>query len=550
MEEGERVNITVFNEAQEAYAAGDYERALAGFTVCTRSLDNLPDADIAKFYHLIGNCYIKSGSPAQAAEYYRRALEVAPAHRVPSLCVNLGTALLSSEDYEPAAEAFAQALEHEDYATPYKAHSGLGAAHMKLGNMTEAGAAYREAALDAANPAPAKALVNLGVCFMELDRAADAVVSYEAALDLGLPVATANTVYANLGQAHMAQGHFAEAVSAFEAALEDGTYELSALAQHDYRMAASFKERFGSAFVTLEGMGAAQADDVLAEGEVEVGTEDADEAAEAAAEPPLDPNATLAFAPLAVEDAADEPTQADVAADDECAVADDAADAADGDVAPGAAQDAAGADPSAAETVAFPVVASTAPAVEESQAATLPPELSASFAALDANGDNAIPSPENTAFFDISEEQINEDALQERRKARRHGGLGLKIAAVVAVLLVLLAAAACFAYAKGFGYPTQESVTRQFITAAANGHSTDAFWAESVLQESREAQIGALDGVVSAEVVAVERNISQSTVYVNATLEEGGQVYYEVVLGRDGISWVVEYVELYFPSEQ
>ena len=69
------MNVTAFKEAQEAYSRGDYARALQGFTVCTQELGDLSAADLSKFYHLIGNCYIKNGEPANAAKYYQKALD-------------------------------------------------------------------------------------------------------------------------------------------------------------------------------------------------------------------------------------------------------------------------------------------------------------------------------------------------------------------------------------------------------------------------------------------------------------------------------------------
>ena len=180
------MKVEVFKEAQEAYSKGDYKTALEGFIACTHDVAGLAPADLSKFYHLIGNCYVKSNDPRSAAEYYLKALTGSPEKRKPSLYVNLGTALLGTKDYENALEAFGRALDYPIYTTPYKAYAGIGAAQLKLGNMVEAGAAYREAALDPANPAPAKSLVNLGVCFMELGRPEDAVSVYETALDFDL----------------------------------------------------------------------------------------------------------------------------------------------------------------------------------------------------------------------------------------------------------------------------------------------------------------------------------------------------------------------------
>ena len=43
--------------------------------------------------------------------------------------------------------------------------------------------------------------------------------------------------------------------------------------------------------------------------------------------------------------------------------------------------------------------------------------------------------------------------------------------------------------------------------------------------------------------------MSDSTVYVTAKTEQGGDVQYKVSLVRDMIGWKVSSVELYFPSQ-
>ena len=67
------MNAAVFKQAQEAYAQGDYKTALEGFSACAQDTENLSPADLSKFYHLIGNCYVKGGDPYAAATFYQRA---------------------------------------------------------------------------------------------------------------------------------------------------------------------------------------------------------------------------------------------------------------------------------------------------------------------------------------------------------------------------------------------------------------------------------------------------------------------------------------------
>lgn len=549
------MNVEVFKAAQQAYAKGDYAEALQGFIVCTRDVDGLSPADLSKFYHLIGNCYVKTGDPRSAAEYYLKALGGSPEKRKPSLYVNLGTALLGTKDYENALEAFGRALDYPIYTTPYKAYAGIGSAQLKLGNMIEAGAAYREAALDPANPAPGKALINLGTCFMELGRVSDAVASYEAALEFDLDDHSFTKVYANLGQAYMAEGRIPKALEAFETALEnDG--KLPPMAAHDYEIAKTLKDRLDS-----------RAPGVLDTGYIApVNVGQAEDA-----EGDFDP-----FAPKTGDDES-EPEQEDA----EDAIADDGVDdeeyvAALEELGLASNDQQEDVDPSSAQTVVMervqvdeadepseggeiqpyemddtPFSYNDEPGYEYGVAFDFGDEYAEAREPMDmGTTEMNMPSPEDTAFFDVSEQEINRGAREGRRKKRKARGCGLRIAIAFVILLILAGLAGAAAYFFGYGYPLQEQVTQEFFAAAQSGGNTSAYWAEDVDSGTRKAQETSLAGVTSYSVEAVQRSMSQSAVFVKASLQEGGQIDYEVVLTRKGISWAIEYVQLYFPSEQ
>ncbi len=494
------MNTEAFQQARSSYKAGDYDAALEGFILCTCDLDQMGAADISKLYHLIGNCYIKKGDSAQGADYYRRALNCAPEDTKAALNANLGTALLNTRQYEAAVQAFDEALSYDTYKTPYKAYSGRGAAYLRLGDTVEAGASFREAALDPENPKPAKALVNLGVCFMQLDRPADAAVSYESALDFNLDPISCCKTKANLGQAYLAEGRVDEALEMFEEAESFG-YELSSAVQHDYEIARSIHE-------------------------VETRNNTARQA--------LSDEALPAFGA-------------------EAAVAGVAAEAAEAQAAP--------ADPSQTPTVEFPSVeAAATPAPQETFTGneTQPletysyqePGASIVNEPVTAPEEASLPSPESTDFFDLSEQQIDSAGREEARTERKKRGVGLKITIVVLIVVIVLLAAAAAAFFLGFGYPLQEDVVDDFMSAAIDDGDTNQYWDSEVDEATRASQLSMLEGVSSYEVVAVKRSTTESSVYVQAQLEAGGNIYYDFVLGRDGIGWQVEYVELYFPSQQ
>ena len=548
------MNVEVFKEAQKAYEEGDYKFALEGFTECMQDAQDLPPADQSKFYHLIGNCYVKSGDSRSAATAYTQALVGSPEKRKPSLYVNLGTALLGCGQNEDALEAFTRALDYPIYGTPYKAYSGVGAAQLKLGNTAEAGAAYREAAIDPNNPAPGKALVNLGVCFMELGRPEDAATSYETALQLDLDEASAAQAQANLGQAYMAQGRVGKAITAFEQATAGGA-ELSSMARHDYDLALTLNERLGAKVPGIFDTGfipkVAMLDDEEKPDELDEFAEPVSPSQEMTpsasghlpvfGEPGFDPFApqTQAMNPVDVEGA--EPSEdSDIeAAMDELGISDGSPAAQEGYYAD---ED----DVYSMGTESFEPVEGEGEPFEGQNPFETPAGTTGKFATADMH----MPSPEDTDFFDVTEAEITEEARNDRRNARRAKGVGLKIAIVIVVLLVVLAVGACVAYVMGYGYPLQEDVAEDFITAVQNDADSSQYWADDVDSAAQDSQEAVIDGLTSFHVEAVTRSMSQSTVYVKGTLEEGGDVDYELVMSRDGVSWAIEYVELYFASQE
>ena len=422
--------------------------------------------------------------------------------------------------------------------------------------MVEAGAAYREAALDPANPAPAKSLVNLGVCFMELGRPEDAVSVYETALDFDLDDRARAKAYANLGQAYMAQGRVPRALNAFEKAEEIGG-ELPSLAMHDYEIARTLKERVDSRAPGILDTGYIPpvATDVSSPEDDEdfdpfAPRTDADQTAPLATdqEPQadaeegetLDPSQaqTIAMEALPVE-LTDE-VDFGMDEEDELEGTQDIEFPEEGDQAYDSGLD---------ET---PFNYNEQPGYEYGVSFDFGDEYADARETVDVmeSTEMHMPSPEDTAFFDISEQQINSNARKGMRRDRRARGCGLKIAIVFVVICILIAAAACVAYVLGYGYPLQETVTEDFFAAVQDDGDTSQYWAKDVSPSMQRAQEASLTDLSSYSVEAVQRSMNQTAVFVKATLAQGGNIDYEVVLTRDGISWAIQFVQLYFPSEQ
>ncbi len=159
-----------------------------------------------------------------------------------------------------------------------------------------------------------------------------------------------------------------------------------------------------------------------------------------------------------------------------------------------------------------------------------------------ATSDSLMPSPEDTGFFSVNEEDLVQD---DRRRRRKRGG---RVFVVILVLLLLLAAAAGFAYYSGFGWPTQESVVEDVFAEKTNNGDVNKYLAPSLSSESKQFLVQMIPGGASVKITGVNRAMSNSEVMVTATLAEGGEQSFTISLVRDGIGWKVSDVQPVFVS--
>lgn len=160
-----------------------------------------------------------------------------------------------------------------------------------------------------------------------------------------------------------------------------------------------------------------------------------------------------------------------------------------------------------------------------------------------------IPSPEDTGFFSVTEEDLMKADKDKRKMERKHKKRGLKVFLVLLLIALVLAAGAGYAYYRGYGWPTQESVATDMFSAAAAGNDVSPYLADGMSDDTK-AQIEAiLPKGATAEVSGVDRSMTSSTVLVTATLSGSGTQSYKVTLARSGASWKVTGVELSFASQ-
>ena len=232
------MNNDLFQQAKTAAMKQDYEQALALYAQCLVDVEHEPEpGEVGLIHHQMGNCLTKLKSYSEAISEYLAATGDTEYDACGAVNCNIGMAYAAQRDWGNAVKHFEIAVSDRNYASKYKAYMGMGNALLKEGKSAEAGVAFREAALDTENPDPTKALLNLGVCFMALGRPADAVTSYESAMPFPMSAEMRNKMYASLGQAYVASGQMQKAVGAFEQAIADRTYFLSASASVDYQRA-------------------------------------------------------------------------------------------------------------------------------------------------------------------------------------------------------------------------------------------------------------------------------------------------------------------------
>ncbi|MEE0706682.1 MAG: hypothetical protein UCH28_09915, partial [Adlercreutzia sp.] len=159
----------------------------------------------------------------------------------------------------------------------------------------------------------------------------------------------------------------------------------------------------------------------------------------------------------------------------------------------------------------------------------------------------AYENVDNDRFFTATDAELEQWSRGLAKQDRKRRNVGLKVLLFFVIVIVLAAAAGVFAYTQGFGYPTQDEVTKQLFADPSAAKET------VFSSDLDEGKINAmLDPVVAdgnVTIDGVNKSMSDSTVYATAATEGGGSVQYKISMVRDGIGWKVSNIELYFPSQ-
>jgi len=149
-------------------------------------------------------------------------------------------------------------------------------------------------------------------------------------------------------------------------------------------------------------------------------------------------------------------------------------------------------------------------------------------------------------FFNASDAEIEQFASTNEKADRKRRNVGLKILIAIIIVLVLLIGAGIGAYVMGYGYPMQETVATQLF---ANPDNSEKLFANDLDASKKKSLINMIPEGATANVVGLEKSMSESSVYLEVTTKQGGTIYYKLTMVRDLIGWKISNIELYFNSQ-
>ncbi|MGO5393657.1 tetratricopeptide repeat protein [Collinsella sp. LCP19S3_C1] len=166
-----------------------------------------------------------------------------------------------------------------------------------------------------------------------------------------------------------------------------------------------------------------------------------------------------------------------------------------------------------------------------------------------------MPDPSDTGFFTLSESEMVQQDRQDRKQAkvrRRHRHTGLKVFLVLLLLIVLAAGGLGFAYTRGMGIPSQESVITDLFQAAGDGDTAKAesCLASSLSEDAKAMIISSIPQGATVSIEGMDQSMTETTAKVKASLSKGGEQEYTVKFVRtdNHIGWAVSSLDIDFSA--
>jgi hypothetical protein len=411
----------------------------------------------------------------------------------------IGNCLVKLKNPREAIQAYSQATADEAYGAVGTVECNLGMAYASLRDYDNAIACFKKSVTDEHNPSPYKSYMGMGNALMKLGKSAEAGVAFrEAALDETNPDPTKALL--NLGVCFMALNRPADAVASYESALQ-----FDMLSSTRNKLYASL----GQAYVACGQMEKAvhAFEQAIADKTYflsDSASVDYQRAVGALAQGTAEQSQETQVLQLA------DMSGLDVAADG-TSVYDEAV--YDGNMSEPFYYD----EPYEADPATFPGYVGTYEDVD------------------------------NDRFFTATDAELEQWSRGLAKQDRKRRNVGLKILLALVIVVVLAAGAAVAAYIQGYGYPTAREVTKELF-ADPNAAATTLF-SSDLDADSISSMLSPVVTDSDVTIDGINRSMTESTVYATSKTEQGGEVQYRISLVRDGISWKIGKIDLYFPSQ-
>lgn len=163
-----------------------------------------------------------------------------------------------------------------------------------------------------------------------------------------------------------------------------------------------------------------------------------------------------------------------------------------------------------------------------------------------------MPDPSDTGFFTLSESEMVQQDRKQAKVRRRHRHTGLKIFLVLLLLIVIAAGGLGYAYTRGMGYPSQESVITDLFQATGDGDTAKAesCLASSLSEDAKSMIISSIPQGATVSIEGMDQSMTETTAKVKASLPKGGEQEYTVKFVRSDnhIGWAVSSFDIDFPA--
>lgn len=185
--------------------------------------------------------------------------------------------------------------------------------------------------------------------------------------------------------------------------------------------------------------------------------------------------------------------------------------------------------------------------------APAPYDEESAFDAIDPLGKSGqfMPDPSDTGFFTLSEQEMVQQDRKQAKVRRRHRHTGLKVFIVILILLAAVLGGGGYLYTHGFGFPSQESVLNDLLSAKTDDDTSKGYGCISADSDAaKELIFSEVPSGASATIKAMDQGMSQSTATVEIKLSKGGTQTYKVTFVRNDlkIGWAVASIDFDFDS--